>query len=446
MKKLLFLLGGLLSSIAINAQVISNADAAILFSSEENNGTARYNAMGGAFGALGGDFSAGDINPAGLAVFKNTSFSTSFGLRNTDITSSFYDNSIITNNSFLNLTQLGGVLVFDGGKYSTFEKIAIGFNYSISKDYDNSWLASGNSGFAPITDFYDPNVIYGNTDEQAFENYTNGRNDKFVISFAVQSNENLYIGASITTQNLEFTQSVFTDEYNSDDVGNTFDVSAQEKLITVGSGVSLGFGVIAKPSQEVRFGLAIQSPTWYQLTEEFTTFDDVLYFNEVPDIERDVVEVSVFDYNIVTPAKLTGSFAYLFGKQGLVSFDYTYKNFKNLKLKPTSVYSEENQDFSNTLKGTSQFKIGGEWRLDNVSLRGGYHFEESPYNDALDSDNISGYSLGIGFKFKGNMKLDLSYQNSKNTDVYNFLNVNGANPVELDINNDKFTATFIFGL
>ena len=66
MKKFLFLIGGLLSSVAINAQVISYSDAAILFSGDDNNGTARFNAMSGAFGALGGDLSGGDVNPAGL--------------------------------------------------------------------------------------------------------------------------------------------------------------------------------------------------------------------------------------------------------------------------------------------------------------------------------------------------------------------------------------------
>ena len=72
MKKILFLIGGLLSSLVINAQVISNFDGAVLFSDEDINGTARYNAMSGAFGSLGGDMSAVGINPAGLAVFNNS--------------------------------------------------------------------------------------------------------------------------------------------------------------------------------------------------------------------------------------------------------------------------------------------------------------------------------------------------------------------------------------
>ncbi len=44
------------------------------------------------------------------------------------------------------------------------------------------------------------------------------------------------------------------------------------------------------------------------------------------------------------------------------------------------------------------------------------------------------------------MKLDLAYQNSTNTDVYSFINANGVEPAELDITNDKFTATLVIGL
>ena len=95
MRKLIFLIGGLLSSWAITAQTLTEADAAILFSKHDLNGTARFNSMGGAFGAVGGDYSAMDINPAGIAIFKNSGLSASLGVRDTDIESSFYGTNTI---------------------------------------------------------------------------------------------------------------------------------------------------------------------------------------------------------------------------------------------------------------------------------------------------------------------------------------------------------------
>ena len=430
---------------AINAQVINYNQAGVLFTSEDINGTARFNAMSGAFGALGGDLSGADGNPAGLAVFKKTQFSGSLGITNTDVLTDFYGSSTENSANNLDLTQIGGVLVFNGSRHSNTSKIAIGFNYSITKDFENSWFARGNSSFAPITDFYDPDVVYGIPNEQTFSNFTDGTNKKLVLTFASQPSEKLYVGASIVTYDLDFYQYTITEEFNEDNDGNTFDVSAQEELFTAGAGVAFNVGLIAKPSQEVRLGLSYQSPTWYELSEEFILYDDELFYNNQLDAPSGIASSSLFDYTLVTPSKITASFAYLFGKEGLISFDYSHKNYKNIKLRPSSAFIDENQDFNDGLKATSQFKVGAEWRIDNVSLRGGYSYEESPYEDAIDTDNISGYSLGLGFKLKGGMKLDLAYQNRNNTDVYNFLNVDSADPVELDINNDKITATFVIG-
>jgi len=452
MKKLVFLIGGILSSLAINAQVINYNQVGVLFAGDDNNGTARYSAMGGAFGALGGDISGVEVNPAGLAVFKDTQFSGTLGVFNNDFTTNFYGNTFETNEDKLDLTQIGGVLVLNGNRYVGAKKVAVGFNYSRSRDFETSWSTRGNSGFAPITDFYDPDLLYPNADEQTFRNFTDGSNDKLVISFASQPSKKLYIGASLTLHTLDYYQSTVAEEFNSDDDGNTFDVSAEQELFTQGNGASFSLGLIAKPSQEVRLGLAYQSRTWYELSEEAVVYDDELFFNDQLDPSGNAPSRSVFDYRLTTPSRFTASFAYLFGKEGLISFDYSYRDYQNIELRtinqfanlPDNDFTVENQNFQNDLKAISQFKVGAEWRIDNLSLRGGYFFEESPYADALDTDNIRGYSFGAGLKLNDGLKLDVAYQNRTNTDVYNFLNTDGADPVELDINNDKITATLVF--
>ena len=66
MKRIIFLLIGIVSFHFSNAQ--STIDA-LRYSNENIQGTARFNSLGGAFGALGGDISSIDINPAGSSVF-----------------------------------------------------------------------------------------------------------------------------------------------------------------------------------------------------------------------------------------------------------------------------------------------------------------------------------------------------------------------------------------
>ena len=44
------------------------------YNSYNHEGTSRFNSMGGAFGALGGDLSSISINPAGSSIFLDSEF------------------------------------------------------------------------------------------------------------------------------------------------------------------------------------------------------------------------------------------------------------------------------------------------------------------------------------------------------------------------------------
>ena len=428
-----------------NAQTLSYNDIGALFSKETINGTARYNAMSGAFGALGGDLSSIETNPAGAAVFLKSEFSVSLNIRNTETASNFYGTNELIENDYSNLSQAGGVFVFNTRQNSNWSNVALAFNYSIANDFEGLWLASGNSGYAPITDLYDSDpIIYGNSDGQYFENYTDGRNNKYSFTIASQYNDNLYVGASINTYDLEYYQSALIEEYNNDGNGNTFDVSQVQELLTYGDGYSFNIGFISKPNDNVRLGLAYQSPVWYTLSEESVKYDVAIFENDMNTIE-DFSGTNGFDYELRTPSKLTGSFAYIFDKQGLISLDYIYKNYSNIEINSPG-FSDENATFNTDLESVGQLRIGTEWRFDNLSVRGGYHVEKSPYKNALDSDNLEGFSLGAGYKFRGG-KFDVSYQKSSNTSSYNFYPENNViNSTELDLDTSKFTATLVLNI
>jgi hypothetical protein len=67
-EKYIFLLALGLSINNARSQDISDA---MRYAQDNLTGTARYRAMSGAFGALGGDLSSLNVNPAGSAVFSN---------------------------------------------------------------------------------------------------------------------------------------------------------------------------------------------------------------------------------------------------------------------------------------------------------------------------------------------------------------------------------------
>jgi len=446
MKKL-FLAAMLCVAFISNAQTLGYNDIGVQFSKENINGTARFNAMSGAFGALGGDLSALETNPAGAAVFLKSEFTLTFGTNNMETTSNYYGNIQFSESNNADITQSGGVFVFNTySRNSNWGKIALGFNYSLANDFENFWIANGNSNYPTwIDDANDEDILYLNSNGQYFENLTDGKNSKYTFTFASEYNENLYLGASISSYDIEHYQQILLEEYNNDGNGNNLDASLIQELFTYGEGFSFNFGLISKPNENLRLGLAYKSPVWYNLSEDYLESDLEVYYSNTDELLTDYSGINTFDYKLKTPSKFTGSFAYIFDKQGLISIDYIYKNYSDVKLS-NSNFSIENQAFKSDLESTGELRIGTEWRFDDVSLRGGYHIEKSPYKNALDSDSIEGFSFGAGYKFRGG-KLDFSYQKSSNTGAYNFYpQYNQVNAAELNIDNSKITATLVLNI
>jgi long-subunit fatty acid transport protein len=185
-------------------------------------------------------------------------------------------------------------------------------------------------------------------------------------------------------------------------------------LHTEGSGFSFALGTIAKLNENVRLGASYQSPTWYRLQDDTSQrIDSDLADTDIGFIDFNIV--NLFEpYTVKTPAIYTGSLAVIFGKNGLLSFDYSYQDMSRAELRPTNdlAFSTVNYDIRNSLTGVSAFRLGGEYRIERVSLRGGYRFEGSPYKDGQTIGDLNGFSAGIGYQF-GPSRLDLSYNRTE---------------------------------
>ena len=460
MKKILTLAVLFAVTLTSYSQSLGYQDLALLFSQDDGNGTARFTSMSGAFGALGGDISVMNINPAGLAVYNNSSFAGSLNSRNTAIKSNYYGTSRNNEDSFFNLSQAGAVLVFDSAYKSDWNKFAIGFNYKINKDFASSFDARGNSGIATFRDFpldnNTPTIDYNIADEQRYFNNYTGEISEMNIAFSSVHKNKLYLGLGLNFSDLSFSQRSTLVELNSDGNGNTLDASLYQENFTSGAGFSLNAGFIYKANQNFRFGLSYQTPTWFtELLEEsnIVNNDGFKGDTEIVVSNNNTIYDNTtggnfpsqrFVYRFKTPSKLTASAAFIFGKNGLLSIDYINKNYKGIKLSNAD-FSIENQFFQDELRNTHAVNIGSEWRIDRFSIRGGYKYEQSPDKLALDSDNLEGYSLGGGYDF-GNFKLDFAYSDNNRTAPYNFypnFNVNSAN---LKIDNSVFTATVTINL
>lgn len=450
------------------SQNLRYQDLGVLFSQDDNIGTARFAAMSGAFGALGGDISSININPAGLSVFNYSMFAGTFNSRSQEIMTSYGDaafgdrENIPTSNEILNLSQAGAVLVFDSPYSKEWTKFAIGFNYRITKDFTNNFTAEGNEAVARF-DFNPRDTnLYNFTSGQVFNNSFDGEITELNFAFSAVHQKKLHVGLGLNFYELNFSQQSVLTEFNSDDVGNELIVDLFQDNITTGTGFSANVGFIYKLHKAFRFGASYQTPTWYTEVVQDTNYDqdsdtDIGEALFSPSNGGDFSEFNgyrFFNYRLKTPSKLTGSAALIFGKNGLLSLDYIIKNYSGIRLS-NSVFTNENQYFQNNLRNTHSYNVGTEWRFDKFSIRGGYSFEQTPFIDtSLNGGTISkfndveGYSFGAGYNF-GNFKVDFAYSNNNSVAGYDFypdITVADYSPSTLNIDNRVFTATISLSL
>ena len=434
------------------AQTLSYVDQAVLFSTDDNIGTARYMGLSGAFGALGNDMTAVNINPAGLAVYNGAEFSTTVLYRDTDINSTFYGNTIPNSDDYFRFAQIGGLNTWETYGNPDFYKFSFGFNYNVIKHFNDNYIVNGNSRVPEFVDDpylnYDDDpfndIYYVNVDDQYFSNYTSGINDSFTFSFATLYKKKLYMGLTMAFYHLNFYQSTVYEEYNNDGNENLLDAYNSQSLSTYGGGFNFGLGLIYTPVKNLRLGASYQSPVWYNLSERFQDYLRIDLSNDPNNPYYENPLPNYYDYKLKTPSKFVGSLAYVFGQHGLISIDYIYQAYSNTSLSPSSAFIEENSDLSAGLQNTSSFKIGTEWKYNMFSFRGGYRMIQTPYKTAPSEFDLTGYSFGLGLRFSSRFALDFAYDHSSYADQYRFLNIDGVAPARLDVTNKRFTSSLVF--
>lgn len=460
-----------------------NIDDVLRYSTENIQGTARFQAMGGAFGALGGDLSSLNINPAGSAVFNHSELTITGSNYNRDNEALFGNSVRSTDINDLELNQVGGVFVFKSSN-SPWKKLALAFNYDMVQNFDNEFFAAGNTslgidnyflnfaqeqalgplrvqqgefiedayldigsslgfgaqqaflgfqaGIIEPTDDDDANTSYFSNAQygvvnQEYLQTTTGYNSRFTLNFAGQYQDNLYLGASLNFHNVLYERLTLLDETGYDQDSPVQLTTFDNFLHTEGYGFSFSLGAIAKLNDNVRVGGSYQSPTWYELTDDTSQrINSTLAVSDINFIDFGIVNLFE-EYRIKTPGKLTGSVAVVFGKDGLLSFDYGYQDMSQAELRPTSdpSFTSENDFIADQLGVVNTYRLGGELRIDEVSLRAGYRYEESPYESGDIIGDLTGFSGGIGYNFGGS-RLDLAFSRTEQ-DVNTFLFDSGIN-------------------
>lgn len=496
MKKIsLFILLTLCATVT-KAQDITDA---LRYSTDATYGTARFNGLSGAFGALGGDMSSIGINPAGSAVFLDDAVSISLSVNDVDNKSTYFNSTSKSIDTDINLNQAGAVFIYNNSnEESPWRKFSIGVNFDNTKNLDNSLFIKGTSNTS-VADFFvaqaqglplneldrgdnyaflgqnfgqyaqtaylgyqgfiidplDPEdagndqyisaVVNGNN-RQEFSSVSQGFNGKYTLNFATQYTDQFYFGINLNSHSINFERTTYLYEENSNAGSSVDQIGFENTLSVLGTGFSAQVGGIYK-FENIRFGLTYDTPTWYTISEE--TFQ-TLQTRRI--LEEGTENINVYpniiniypDYRLKTPGKIAASTAVVFGEKGLISFDYSYKDFSEITFRPAGDpgFSILNTDINNSLKGASTYKLGGEYRLNNTSFRAGVRHEESPYENGETVGDLNGFSLGLGYKYK-NYNFDFAYSRAEQTrrqQLYG--NTNSIPSIDSTFSNLIFTLSF----
>lgn len=423
------------------------------FSSVYYQGTAKSAAMGNAMGAVGSDFSAITINPAGLGLFRKSTFvftpefysiSTeseykgSYGsdrafklpMNNIGLTwTQEYNNSPLKSVSFaLGLNKLNNYTFqsYVNGNNPNTSLIDAYIDQLYQNNIFNDYALEDYSpnGIFPLwetylIDFYDNDIIDSQVPQgglnQQYGVSQRGSSREFSLAAGFNFNEKVFLGASV---NIPYFDKTVTQEYketnlNSGDNFRNWD----QKVIVKNSGVGINakIGAILYPMKWLRVGAAFHTPTIYAVdeswgTETWSSFNDATHHYVSP--------TGVYSYTVTTPYRLNASAAFIFGNYGMITADYEFIDYSKMRASSYNYnFSSFNEHLRKTFNTTSNVRLGTEWRWQTMAFRAGYAFYGSPLGINKSDYRMDSYSCGFGFTYHV-FTLDLAYVFSQRHDSY----------------------------
>mgnify|MGYP001159323390 CR=1 FL=1 len=440
---------------------------ALRYSNLNYNGSARFNAMGGAFTAIGGDFSSTVLNPAGIGVYRSSelTFSPTFLQTNND--ARFYNNPTEEGRLNFNIGSIGYVAVKEMDQ-NGWKSLNFGIGYSRTNSFSREYnlRSSGindmtsliyshtntlNTLQNPITQdqitarypaeigpayetflldeigngFYDVRFWDASGIAKSYDVINRGGSGDLNLTVGGNYKDKLYVGAAVAFSIVNFNEQttyredmIYSSPADSTQVAAGFprstDFTRKSTLDVSGAGVNLKLGVIYRPVDFVRLGASIQSPTWLSLDETFSNS----YESNFENGENYFFDYfSEFSYRIHTPWRTNLGLGLILGKKAIFSADYEYLNYSNARIRDAIDpivefgFDEANQEIKKDFSRAHNVRFGLEYRINApYSLRAGFRYNDNPLNDQI-ADDLSSrtFSLGGGYKNENGVFVDFAY-------------------------------------
>ncbi len=450
-------------------------------------GTARNLAIGGAMGSLGGDITAAHINPAGIGLYKNKELvlSPGFGFINNKY--DYRDEQTKAKESAFSYGTSGFVFGSQHERGRSASSSAFSISVNQLANFNNRVEYQGFNNFSSWSEQYveelvrdratmaqaENNYIFGSSlafwtflvDTIAGQNgevigyqslvplplsgvgtegvnqhniiETTGGAHEVALSFGNSYNDKLHLGLGIGIPIYRYNKNqTYREEDASGNTNNDFSYfEYREQYSTQGAGMNAKLGLIYRPVERLRLGLAFHTPTWANLTDrisssmETNTESYTIYqqpASKTSDELKGNSNAGNYSYNLTTPYRLLGSFSYVINEvkdvkqqKGFLTADVEYVNYRGVRYSAAdpsiaddvTYYNDLNEVIKERYKGAFNLRLGGELKFKTIMARGGFAYMGSPYaNKELKGTRML-LSGGLGYRNAG-MFVDLTYQHA----------------------------------
>jgi hypothetical protein len=399
------------------------------------------------------------VNPAGLGVYRSSEFAFTPTIYANGSSSQYAGTTTTDNNTNFNFSHWGFVFTnaAKGKRYEQrrWKSVAFAFGANRMADFNRNYTYQGvnNTSSSTLAMESDANLNPGDNQVggtlgylgyQAYllDSGTNGKFhsivpfqgglnqektaqirggiNEYVISLGGNYMEKWLFGATIGIPVVNYQlNSTYTESLapgnNSPNPNGFSSFSYSNNVNITGSGVNLKLGAIYKFDDNLRVGLAIHTPTYYNLSDNSTPY--LSYYvggiNNVLSVDNGALPGNQFNYSFVSPWRTVLSGTYLFGNKGFITADYEYVNYNTMRYvypdgydpySNVSFLDEQNainQQIQQTYKGASNIRIGGEYVLgQGWMVRAGLGFYGNPYKSSDSSMTRVDISCGVGYHYR----------------------------------------------
>ena len=449
--------------LSANGLLAQDRTDALRWSQYFYDGTARFSAMGGAFGALGGDAASLSVNPAGVGVYRSAEFSITPSYLITNTKASFTNQAMQSRKKdrgdfnfayvqpfILREDNQGLISLSFGAAGNTLNEYSYN-SLAVHVRSQSSWLDPLNKKMEDNWQYFDPAKMEGNSryrdfapgdwdavlgwnnkliDEDSIGFYpawgheygdiikqqrwveTKGRNTELALSFGGNYANTLYFGLTVGIHDIDYKKYIT----HMEDVVETSASNPTDLLYfdyaqyfeTKGSGFNLKLGLLYRVNDNWRLGLAVHTPTWLRLTDYYQASMDSKFGSDTQTFDPDVTPANEYAYNVSTPARYNVSAAYLFSKIGAISVDYEYVDYSTIKMKDRYFYKSQGDSFddeNNSIKseftGASNIRFGVEIKpVERFAIRAGYAFYGSPYKNSVQGGDPTKQIISFGLGYR----------------------------------------------